>query len=534
MYEQNEKTNMRIKNKLLGDPNSNLNDLQNTFYKKYASQDSFLKQNNSFFSQEGTKKFVSALSDLDIFQSQNNSSNNGVQKIPKIDFNKKEINPMDIYEEIKSNIENLISNYNNETILLNLILKEILNATIIIINDFVDNKKIDDLNIIDNKLLSELKSDSNGQNDQSNNNSELDINSKIVFLLKIQKLNNKIKKCQEELEFFRSIINANRKPKYGKDLVEFFKKKMLEMKEKNQEKEYEYLFCIEELKAKINALEEEIQKKEKDNLPIDTIKLMRCFPNSHHYDLKENINPKSIPLYQQFHKDKIVEKFLKKDFKSTNNLMNSTKNKKILLNNNSTSNRTKLILSNPDSDKSRANLKYISFGQQKDMEKDKDKDKEKDLNSYNVLNYNRSINRYNFYIHDKDTFFNHSPIRKRKPKLNIDVKNDNKSNINLNEPNGHNRIIEMLNYHPKTILDNNKEYFLSHPTLNIAGVVKKKESKYVGLPKKLLRLKVHKNLEKNMQITFPSSLNETLVNLEKLKKFRNIVVIENDKKSINN
>lgn len=533
MFEQNEKTNMRIKNKLLGDSNSNLNILRNTFYKNYASQDSFLKQNNSYFSQDDNKKFASALIDLDIFSSPNNSSNNYVQKVPKINFKKKDINPMNIYEEIKLNIENLISNYSNEAILLNLILKEILNAIIIIINDFVGNKKIDDLNIIDNKLLSELKSESNGQNDQSNINSDLDISSKIVFLLKIQKLNNKIKKCQEELEFFRSIINANRKPKYGKDLVDFFKKKILEMKEKNQEKEYNYLFCIEELKNKINDLEEELKKKEKDNLPIDTIKLMRCFPNCHHYDFKENINPKSIPLFQQFQQDKKVEKILKKDYKSTNNLMNSNKNKKILFNNNSTNNRTKLLLNNPESDKNREKLKYISFGQQKNTDMGKDKD----LNSYNVLNYSKSINKYNFYIHDKDTFFNNSPIRKRKPNLNIDIMNNNSNsniNINLNDPNEPKKILNMFNYHPKTILDNNKEYFISHPTLNIAGVVKKKELKYVGLPKKILRLKVHKNLEKNMQITFPSSLNETLVNLEKLKKFKNIVVFENDKKTINN
>ena len=529
MLEQNEKTNMRIKNKLLGDSNSNLNVLQNTFYKKYTSQDSFLKQNNSYFSQEGNKKFFPVLSDLDIFSSQNISSNNEAQKIPKINLNIKDINPMNIYEKIKSNIENLISNYSDEAILLNLILNEILNAIIIIINDFVDNKKIDDLNLTDNKLLSELKTDSNGQNDQNNNNSELDTNSKIAFLLKIQKLNNKVKKCQEELEFFRSIINTNRKPKYGKDLVEFFKKKIFETKEKNKEKEYKYLFCIEELKSKINDLEEELQKKEKDNLPVDTIKLMRCFPNFHQYDFKENINPKSIPLYQQFHQDKMIEKFLKKDFKSTNNLMNSTKNKRILFNNKSTNNRTKLLLNYPDNEKNRTNLKYISFGQQKDNDTVKDKD----LNSYNVLNYNRSINKYNFYIHDKDTFFNHSPIRKRNPNLNIDVMNNN-TNSNINEPKENNKILELFNYHPKTILDNNKEFFISHPTLNIAGIVKKKELKYVGLPKKLLRLKVHKSLEKNMQITFPSSLNETLVNLEKLKKFKNIVVIENDKKSINN
>ena len=36
-------------------------------------------------------------------------------------------------------------------------------------------------------------------------------------------------------------------------------------------------------------------------------------------------------------------------------------------------------------------------------------------------------------------------------------------------------------YHPKTILDNKKEFFVSHPTLNTAGIIKKKEQKYVAL-----------------------------------------------------
>ena len=66
-------------------------------------------------------------------------------------------------------------------------------------------------------------------------------------------------------------------------------------------------------------------------------------------------------------------------------------------------------------------------------------------------------------------------------------------------------------YHPKTILDNKKEFFISHPTLNIAGIIKRKDLKYEGLPKKIIRLKLHKNLEKIMRITFPSSLNETFL-----------------------
>ena len=76
-------------------------------------------------------------------------------------------------------------------------------------------------------------------------------------------------------------------------------------------------------------------------------------------------------------------------------------------------------------------------------------------------------------------------------------------------------------------MDNNREFFIAHPTLGIAGVIKKKEIKYVGLPKKIIRLKVHKSLENNMLISFPSTINETLVNLEKLRKCK--INDDNDK-----
>ena len=73
-----------------------------------------------------------------------------------------------------------------------------------------------------------------------------------------------------------------------------------------------------------NSLENELKKKEKDNLPKETIRSVRCFPNFHQYDVKEDINPKSIPLFQQFQKDKkIAERFpfnmkdIKKNYENT-------------------------------------------------------------------------------------------------------------------------------------------------------------------------------------------------------------------------
>ena len=115
---------------------------------------------------------------------------------------------------------------------------------------------------------------------------------------------------------------------------------------------------------------------------------------------------------------------------------------------------------------------------------------------------------------------------------NITLNNSTMKNKTIdNELNRKNKIERFSkDYHPKTILDNKKEFFVSHPTLNTAGIIKKKEQKYVGIPNKLLRLKLHKGVEKNIQIKFPSSLNETLVNLEKLRKCKNIYIKDNEVK----
>ena len=321
MLNPKNKVNKRIKNKLLPEI-----EFKKLYYSEISKKDNSPKQNFSYLSIDENDENKNNISDCDLL-SISNSSNKNNKKSPILQINKDNDNPFVVYEEIKSYIEKFINDYINEKTSIYFILKEIYNAIVIIIKDFIENY---------NSSLTENK--------QNLSNLELDINSKIVFLLTIQKLNEKIKKLQEEIEFFKNVIEVPKKKKYGHNFVDMFKKKYKEQKVKNKKEEYKYLLCIEEQEKRINSLQKELKKKEKENLPIDTIKLVRCFPNFHQYDFKEDINPKSIPLFQQFQKEKIDKYTQKEILKTPKNFSETIKHKKVLVNNNNSSNnRTKLF-----------------------------------------------------------------------------------------------------------------------------------------------------------------------------------------------
>jgi hypothetical protein len=44
----------------------------------------------------------------------------------------------------------------------------------------------------------------------------------------------------EELEFYKNIININKKFKYGINMISILKKKIMEQKEKSQKEEFKY------------------------------------------------------------------------------------------------------------------------------------------------------------------------------------------------------------------------------------------------------------------------------------------------------
>ena len=512
----NSKGNKKEQFKRLPEINSEEKRFRKLENRNISKKSSLLKNNNNSSSSmddnnefEDEQKYNSSLNGLDKI-SNDNSSNFNIKKGSAEEIKEGKNNPLKIYEEIKFNIEKFIIDYINEKSSVFSILKEILNVTILIIQDFVENNK-DNNSSSQNRKLNIFVTDGKENNNQKNNSflnsdSYLDINSKIVFLLKIQKLNNKISKLKEEMEFLRSVVYIPGKKKNSNNFLELFKKKYMEQKSKSKKKELNYLLCIGEQEKKINNLEKQLNRKEKEYLPEDIGKSLKCFPYFHHYDFKEDINPKSIPLFKQFQQEKLNKILEKEKFNSSKIKSPSPNRKKVLINNDSSHsshNRTKLLLTRPDISVIKKSSKYLSFKTQKDFMQNLDK----------IKNYNIS-----FEKNKKFKKYISSSSKNERYVFNTDISNSN--NKQTKSPNKLKENIK--NYRPKTILDNKKEFFLAHPTLSIAGVVKNKELKYIGLPQKLLKLKIHKSIEKNMMITFPSSFNETLVNLEKLRRYKNV------------
>ena len=84
-------------------------------------------------------------------------------------------------------------------------------------------------------------------------------------------------------------------------------------------------------------------------------------------------------------------------------------------------------------------------------------------------------------------------------------------------------------------LGKNKNYFISHPKINYIKNLNdgskiaswKLENQINSLPKQISKLKMLSKSQKNQMVVFPSFLNETIVNLEKLRTNKNFRSIEN-------
>ena len=159
------------------------------------------------------------------------------------------------------------------------------------INTFITEPKNDNDN--DNKELIDIKIN------EENSVFELDINSKVVFLLKIKTLNRKINSLNEELNCLKKLFNdPNDKLNMSKsdNFYKFFIKKLKKIMLKTKCDEFKYLLFIQNQKKKIMDLEEKLNNKKHENLSKEVLKSIRCFPNFVQYNFKEDINPKSLPL----------------------------------------------------------------------------------------------------------------------------------------------------------------------------------------------------------------------------------------------
>ena len=439
--------------------------------------------------------------------------NDIISKSPnKDENNKNQQNSPLLLENIILILEKLTMTFKDDEKLLSTILKEIYMTINLIIREYIlDLKKKFDLNTDDINKYQNLKEENinndtiDNNNDENDKNNDLDINSRVTYLLKIKSLNRKIFLLKEELDSLRKIFNNSDNvltQSKNNNFYKFILKKLKEIKIKSKFDEFKYLLYIQNQKKKIMDLEKQLKIKQNENLPKDILKSIRCFPNFVQYNFKEDINPKSIPLFQMLNKKN-----------------NKSKSGKI---NNSVSYRNKTInneINSSSIEKKKNKTREISLNNKlKTYIKGINKKKNQVLNIKNIKNNTTIIRNRNYgnglsldHSSDSDNF--KTKYSTLNPGENYFTESSAEKHIFNN-----NILKEVKEFNPKTIIDNKKKFFIAHPTLSIAGLAKEKEQAFSGLPRNILKLNSG-NFNGN-KIIFPSSLNETMVNLEKLRSNR--------------
>jgi len=418
-------------------------------------------------------------------------------------------------------LEKLTITFKDEKELLYNILKEVHTSINLLIKEFIpDYHKKLDINNLSSFLTEENNDEENIVSNEEVKGNELDINSKVVFLLKIKLLNRKISSLNKELKTLKKIIYDSTESK-NNNYYEFMIKKLKELKNKIKVDEFKYLFYINSQKRTIMELEQQLKIKRHENLSKGALKSIRCFPNFVQYNFKEDINLKSLPLSQ----------FLKIESKHNSKSSTARNIKK------SKSSKNKLIIRtiNEDNNKSDKNIykekeNEVILDDKLITDINNKTDDFMNIKRNNIINIKNNFifygnkknsNNYNFdFLLDSD--FHKKNYETINPAEKALFENKIKKFI-INK----NILDEINRFKPKTLINNKKEFFIAHPTLKIAGVHKGKEQVYSGLPNKLLKLSKGGNF-KSARMIFPSSLNETMVNLEKLRI--NKLHIDMDKK----
>ena len=98
--------------------------------------------------------------------------------------------------------------------------------------------------------------------------------------------------------------------------------------------------------------------------------------------------------------------------------------------------------------------------------------------------------------------------------------NDKGKNTNKNKSEKKNEAdihFKELKFNSEIIPNKDKNFFISHPNLTIAGVNNRLNKYKIGIPNKIFSFKFSKNIDKNNFYKFPSTLNEIFSELEKLR-----------------
>ena len=416
------------------------------------------------------------------FNSTRNSNNSCRYKLlsPKNKINKKNsstqndqiiIDNNSIYNSIITKIENIMLNYQQEAIKLYYILSNVDNF----INSIQDDELIFKHIQAKNNFHKSFSSNENENifKNNSDNFEENKLNSRINNTNKINISNNN---NQLEIEQSESDVCIYKR-KINRLII-----KINEMEKNFKIEQLKYLFCIGEYHKRVNELEKKLNLNTIDQMPKDELKKLLCYPHYVKFDVNEDINPKSVPM------------FIKRKNKCQSSIYDNRANKKIGLSKSaSTINTFDLILK-----------KY----------------KENNNNTFNLDN-DKNNNENVEFNNDLEELDNDNKV------INFE---EVKNTIEL----GKNKF-ESKTKNMDIFFGKNKSFFLSHPKLNYIKSLNegskisswKLENQINSLPKQLSKLKMQSKSQKNAIVVFPSFLSETMVNLEKLRTNKNFRSIEN-------
>ena len=271
-----------------------------------------------------------------------------------------------------------------------------------------------------------------------------------------------------------------------KTKIEKLQQKITEIENKFIIERLNYLICIGENQNEIAELNKIIKMQTIDKMPKSELNKVICFPQYSKFDVTDDINPKSIPMYL------------------------SSINKKT---------KTPKSLKRDDSQMSQDNSIFNKLFQTEIK-----KIKHSFSSSYDNSNKKEDNNRNEPICYEID------------------------GEIQKENENGIKEIIELgqkyfnENFHSTSnLFKNSKNYFLAHPKLNYIknissrnNIIRFKLGNQINsLSKQIINLKTIFNSQKNSFNVFPSFLKETLVNIEKLKTNKNFRSIDNKFEKIN-
>ena len=385
--------------------------------------------------------------------------------------NRKKVDNKSLYTSLISKIENITLKYKKNTNKLYSLLTQIDNfINTILKEDTNKNKTISDINKV--KVLS-LKNNIIKYNYKKNNTTK-----------------NKLDLSKEFIDNERNETENNLMRRKINKLYQ----KINDMEIKFKIDELNYFFCIGEYQKKINDLEKKLNLKKIDKLPKEELKKFLCYPHYIKFDIKEEVNPKSIPMYN----------LRKHKCKSSTTDNRGKKNE----------------ITYFDSGNTLFEKYFKKLNDKNKNNQDDNKNNDGDNNDNKDEIFNETKNNINNDINENEE------IKLLEKVLEI---NEIKETIKLGK-----KKFEMQIPIVDKFFGKKKSFFISHPKLNYVKVGKdgnqltswKIDNQLKSLPQQISKLKISKS-QKNAMIVFPSSFNETMVNLEKLRTNKNFRSIEN-------